>query len=63
MLKLFTILLFGFNSIVSALNCFTIQDIQKKGYVSYLNRVYDIKNYIHPGGQDTLQMSVDKPLR
>lgn len=62
MLKLFTILLFGFNSIVSALNCFTIQDIQKKGYVSYLNRVYDIKNYIHPGGQNTLQMSIGKSL-
>lgn len=59
---LFTLLIFGLNSIASAINCFTIQNIQNKGYVSYLNKVYDVKNYNHPGGQDTLQLSIGKPL-
>ena len=41
-------------------NCF--KDVSEKGLVSYQNKVYNIKNYKHPGGQDTLILSVGKPL-
>jgi len=51
-----------FSIIVSSQNCYTSNDVMKNGLVSYKNKVYDIKNYIHPGGQKTLFLSSGKPL-
>ena len=56
--------LFSFSLLSLALtnNCYTSNDVQNNGYVSYNNKVYDIDNYIHPGGQDTLLLAKGKPL-
>ena len=65
MFKTITKILYYFNifiSVNSFQNCYTPLDVMNKGLVSYQNKVYDIKNYIHPGGQDTLFLSTGKPL-
>lgn len=65
MFKIITKILFCFNiftTIVSSQNCYTQNDIIKNDFVSYENKVYDIKNYIHPGGQRTLFLSSGKDL-
>lgn len=42
--------------------CYTSKDVFDKGLVSYKNKVYDITNYIHPGGQRTLLKCKGKSL-
>lgn len=42
--------------------CYTSNDVFDKGFVSYKNKVYDITNYVHPGGQNSLLQSKGKPL-
>ena len=42
--------------------CYTSQDVFDKGFTSYKNKVYDITNYVHPGGQKTLLQCKGKPL-
>ena len=49
-------------SVVFSQNCYTSDDVLKNGLVSYQKNVYDIQNYIHPGGQRTLLLSKGKPL-
>jgi len=56
------LLFFTFISLSFSQNCYTPKDLSNKGLVSYQNKVYDIKNYVHPGGQDFLLLSVGKPL-
>ena len=53
---------FSLINIVLSNICFTPQDVQNKGLVSYGNKVYDIENYIHPAGQDTLLLAKGKSL-
>jgi len=45
-----------------AVKCFTKEDVKNEGLVSYENRVYDITNYNHPGGQDILLLCKGKDL-
>lgn len=56
------LLFFTFISLSFSQNCYTAKDLSNKGFVSYQNKVYDIKNYVHPGGQDLLLLSLGKPL-
>lgn len=42
--------------------CYTSQDVFDKGFVSYKNKVYDITNYVHPGGKKTLLQCKGRPL-
>lgn len=56
------LLFFTFISLSFSQNCYTPKDLSNKGFVSYQNKVYDIKNYVHPGGQDLLLLSLGKPL-
>ena len=60
--KLFSIFLLLNNIVFSYQNCYTPTDVSNKGLVSYDNKVYDIQNYIHPGGQEILYQSIGKPL-
>lgn len=60
-LKIFISLFLYINTCISQ-NCYTTKDVIDKGLVSYENKVYDIKNYIHPGGQRTLLLSKGKNL-
>ena len=63
MIKLFSLLLCSLNIIFSnSINCYTPIDVKNKGFISYETKVYDINNYIHPGGQETLFLSKGKPL-
>lgn len=34
--------------------CYTSNDVFENGFVSYKNKVYDITNYDHPGGRNSL---------
>ena len=61
MFKIFTLIMILVNTVISK-NCFTQEDIFNKGLVSYENKVYDIDNYIHPGGMRTLLLSKGKSL-
>lgn len=63
MFKSFTYILLYINTLFTfSQNCYTPTDVFNKNLVSYQNKVYDIKNYIHPGGQRNLLLSVGKPL-
>ena len=63
MIKLLTLFTLSLNILFGkSLNCYTQQDIFNNGFVSYETKVYDIINYVHPGGQDTLFLSIGKPL-
>lgn len=63
MVKIFTYILLYVNTIFTfSQNCYTPNDVLVKNLVSYRNKVYNIKNYIHPGGQRTLLLSIGKPL-
>lgn len=42
--------------------CYTSKDVFEYGFVSYKNKVYDITNYSHPGGQKSLLQSKGRPL-
>ena len=56
------LLFFNLLHITISQNCYTPKDVLKKGLVSYKNKVYDIQNYAHPGGQELLSLSIGKPL-
>ena len=62
--KLFAIFLTFLNmaTCITGLNCYTSKDIITEGLVSYQNKVYDIENYKHPGGKNTLLLCKVKPL-
>jgi predicted ferric reductase len=62
MFKFLTIIFLTFINPILSINCYTPVDVSNKGLVSYQNKVYDIKDYIHPGGQDTLNLAIGKPL-
>ena len=61
MFKIITKLLYIISFVFSQ-NCYTQNDVFKNGLVSYQNKVYDIQNYIHPGGQRALLLSKGKQL-
>lgn len=61
MFKIITLFTF-FLKAVSADLCFTPLDILNKGFVSYNDKVYDIANYIHPGGSMFIRQARGKPL-
>jgi NAD(P)H-flavin reductase len=44
------------------MKCFTKEDVKNQGLVSYENKVYDITNYYHPGGQELLMLCKGKAL-
>ena len=63
MRKLLTLLTLSLNILFGkSLNCYTQIDVFNNGFVSYETKVYDIINYVHPGGQDTLFLSIGNPL-
>jgi predicted ferric reductase len=45
-----------------AVPCYTPMDVFNKGLTSYKGKVYDITNYVHPGGQKSLSRCKGLPL-
>ena len=62
MLKLLNLLLYGYASCIFGQNCISQQDINNNQYTTYQNKVYDISNYQHPGGQPLLFKAKGKTL-
>jgi len=63
MIKLFSLLTFSLNILFgTSLTCYTSLDVFNNNFISYETKVYDITNYNHPGGKDTLLLSNGKPL-
>ena len=61
--KILTLSIFSLlNSLVYSINCYTPTEVMDQGLVSYQNNVYDVKNYIHPGGQSFINLAIGKPL-
>ena len=42
--------------------CFSQDEIKKNGYFSYKNNAYDLSNYDHPGGLNTLLLTKGKDV-
>ena len=57
MYKLLCVLALAALNYCSAISCYTPANVTTLGLVSYQNKVYNIDNYAHPGGQATLLLS------
>jgi len=63
MYNLFLIFILGVTKYCSGITtCYTPYNVSNLGLVSYQNKVYNIDNYVHPGGQSTLLLSKGSPL-
>jgi len=62
MYKLLCVLSLSILKYCSGITCYTPANVTQLGLVSYQNKVYNIDNYVHPGGQVTLLLSKGQPL-
>ena len=63
MFKLSSFIILIYSTYSFAQKCFTTTDIfNSDNLFSYKGKVYDITNYSHPGGQNTLKMTIGQPL-